>query len=528
MSRDLRQWLDVLRKEELLVSVNEQVDIDYTSAIAYRNEGKATLFEDVNGYSMPLLINAISTRRMLALALGCDESGINDTYVRKIANPMPPKLVQTGPCKEVILKGEEVDLSKFPIPFQHEYDGAPYISAPVQFARNPETGVLNMGMYRMMYRNTRETGFDMSGLHHLRQYLQKNMESGKPLPVACAVGLHPLDMVAACIANVKSSDVEILGGLRGESARMVKCETIDVEVPAWAEIVIEGELLPLGWVGDEGPYGEFTGCYGGLNRNPIFKVKAITHRKDPLFQSVTIGYNPGVIHTDQSMIDLAGWERNVWDALKSAGIEGVAVRFISNAFLFVSIKKKDPDDGRRAVKAIANAPFLGGAKYFVVLDDDVDIYDDWSALCAWNYRTQPDEDVMIFYDLPGFPLDPTIGSKRKTAIMGIDATRPAGIDQFKFTGPKPPLIAEVIGKQKPPQPTRSSTFEKGRVNILAEKIYQMLKERPMVFMEVLNAFRTENYRIILSAWGKLREQEKILRDGSDKPGHYGWKYKVKE
>jgi UbiD family decarboxylase len=517
MPPDLRDWMNVLREQNLIATVDEPIDIDYTSAVAFKNTGKATLFIHVNGYSMPLLVNSISTKRMLALALSCSEDDINQTYLEKVSKGIKPKIVSTGPCKEVILKGKDVDLSAFPIPFQHEYDCAPFISAPVQFAKDPETRITNMGMYRMMYRKKDETGFDMTLHNKLWHWLRKTMEKGEPLEVACVVGLHGTDLVASCYKSPEIPEVEILGSFKGEPAEMVKCETIDVEVPSWSEIVIEGELLPVGWVADEGPYGEYTGCYGSVNKNPIFHVKAITHRKDAIYQSVTIGYNPGVPNTDQANIMLPNFQMYGLLALKNAKIDVVKVRFVSNSVMLASIKKHKADDGRVAVQTLLGPVGPGGAygaKYNLVFDDDVNIDDDWSVFWALNYRTQPAEDVIIVSNVPGSPLDPTVGHRAITSKFGVDATLPFGHDRFEFSAPKAPFMAEVEKTTNLPL-ARKKNYTEQDVSRLSDSIQKMIVKQPMFFFDILKEFRSENYQAILLAWSRLREKELIIRSGEE-------------
>lgn len=511
MPADLRDWIAKLNQENLLITVNEPVDIDYTSAIAVQNSGKAVLFTRVNGYEMPLLINSISTKRMVALALGCEEDQINSTYLLRIGKGVKPKLVDTAPCKEVILKGDQVDITKLPIPFQHEFDAAPFISAPVQFARDPETGELDMGMYRMMYRKRNETSFDMTLHNKLWFFLHKTMEQNKNLEVACVVGLHGTDLLASVVKSNKVPEIEILGSLKGEPAEMVKCETIDVEVPSNSEIVLEGELLADGWKYDEGPYGEYTGAYGEVNKNPIFRVKAITHRKDAIFQSVTIGYNPGVPFTDQAMIILPMVERNAIEALVRAGIEYSKVRYISNTILVVSIKKKKEDDGIIALNSILRSVFL--VKYCIVFDDDVDIFDDWVIFQALTTRTKPADDCIVLSDMQGSALDPLTGHGGITSKMGIDATISLGAEKFFFLMPKAPHM-DVVMKTKVPAVARAQTFTDQDVTRLAMTIYEKL-EKPKFFFDIQKEFPTANYRALLLAWGKLREKELVTRDSRE-------------
>ena len=194
-------------------------------------------------------------------------------------------------------------------------------------AKDPITHVTNLGIYRMMFRTKSETGVDLTAPHKLRRYYQTAIDrTSKPLEVACVIGLHGIDMLSSVASSPSNVDeYETMGGFRGEPAELVRCKTIDVLVPANAEIVLECELPLSGWVADEGPYGEFTGTYGGLKRNPILKVKAVTHRRDPILQSATHGgSHPG--WTDFYLL-VPIFESQITNALMSANIDVRGLRF---------------------------------------------------------------------------------------------------------------------------------------------------------------------------------------------------------
>jgi 2,5-furandicarboxylate decarboxylase 1 len=521
--KDLRHWLDTLRDEDLLAVIERPVDIDYTHAIACKNSGLATLFTNVTGYDIPLLVNSISTKRMMELALECRYEDIYEVYSNRIESARAPIRVQDSQCKQVISKGDEVDLTQLPIPLQHEFDGAPYISAAVQVARDPKTGALNLGIYRMMYRKEDEVSFDMTVRHHLWHYLHEQMDHNQPLEVACVLGLHPVDLLAS-VAQGPHKDIDTLGGFREEPCALVKCETIDVEVPSWAEIVIEGELLPEGWTSDEGPFGEVTGCYSQLNKNPIFKVKAITRRADCIFQSVTIGYNPGIRSTDTTTLSEPG---AIWNAQsfleKTLGVDVVSVRFLSMGIVLVAIRKKAEDEPARVIEGLLEHRVA--LKYVMVFDSDVNLFDDYQVFFALNFRTNPEMDVRFVGSKVVFPLDPSkhkAGGK-KASKMGIDATIPLGIDKFPFLAPRPPFFEDA--------PSTDSRIAERRDNLQeadVTRIYQALLKRLEVvgsigFSDILQEMKQENYRAILLAWGRLRAEGRIHREVDDGKTEQ-WKY----
>ena len=291
MAITLRDWLGTLERNGLLNRVQDEVHIGSLATAIAANDGQASLFENIRGYDMALCANTFSNRAMMALALDTDEDHIVQALAGRMERRIAPVTVKAAPCKEVIQTGDEVNLAALPLHLQHELDGAPYISASVVAAKDPQRGVNNLGIYRMMYRSRNETGVDVTAPHKLRHYYEQACALNQPLEVAVALGLPAIDAMAALAsAPLDVDEYEVLGGFRGEPAELVRCETVDLLVPANAEIVLEGEMLPTGWYADEGPYGEFSGTYGGsLKQNPTIRIKAITRRRDALFQSATHG-----------------------------------------------------------------------------------------------------------------------------------------------------------------------------------------------------------------------------------------------
>ena len=193
-----------------------------------------------------------------------------------------------APVQQVVLTGDEADLTELPVHLGHGADGGPYISASIDFVVDPRTGLTNVGMRRLMLRGRRETGIDLVSPSDLRAIYEASAAAGKPLPVSFVVGAHPVDQVAAMM-RLPVDELGLLSALRDAPLPVVKCVTNDIRVPADAEWVLEGYLDARGHVEPEGPYGEFLGYYGALKRNPVFHLTAITRRHDALFQTSTIG-----------------------------------------------------------------------------------------------------------------------------------------------------------------------------------------------------------------------------------------------
>lgn len=282
---DFRGFLKRLQDKGELRRIHKPVDVRYISALVAQAK-EALFFEKVCGFDYPLVSGVVGTRKRMALAMNCPETDIGKIFNKGISHPVPPRLVKDGPCKEVIYKGDHVDLTQFPIPLLHEKDGGPYISGGVAISFDPEYG-LNAGMYRLMFRTKDETGIDLVSPSDMRRYYERALEKKRPLEVGIVVGVHPFEMLSASYkAPIDVDEFAIAGGLHGEPVELVRCETIDVTVPANAEIVLEAEILPIGWTEDEGRFGEFSHIQGDVQWNPLVRIKAITHRKEAIFYAL--------------------------------------------------------------------------------------------------------------------------------------------------------------------------------------------------------------------------------------------------
>ncbi|MFQ6111376.1 MAG: UbiD family decarboxylase domain-containing protein, partial [Nitrospinota bacterium] len=281
MKEDLRGLIERLEKAGEVARVRKEVDPRYISALVAKSP-KAMVFERVRGYEMAMVGGLITTRRRQALSLGVGEAEVGLKFLHAMDNRIDPVIVKESPAQEVVHTGSQVDLTSLPIPLLHRKDGGPYITTGIVVAKDYK-GRRNAGMYRLMYRTPTETGIDLVSPSDLRFIYQRALEEGKALPVAVAMGCHPAEMFATSYKAPPGEDeFSVAGGLRGEPVELVACKTVELEVPASAEVVLEGELLPVGWTVDEGGFGDFTGHQCTIRWNPIFRVKAIT-RNDPAY-----------------------------------------------------------------------------------------------------------------------------------------------------------------------------------------------------------------------------------------------------
>jgi 2,5-furandicarboxylate decarboxylase 1 len=337
------------------------------------------------------------------------------------------KIVKDAPLKEVIIKGDDVDLSYLPWVLQHTKDGGPYIGSGVQFVNHERYG-RDAGMYRHMFLTTKTMAVDFNTPNDIRTFYAEKQEQGQGLEMAVAIGLHPIELLASAVGlRTGDSELEFAGALRGEAVEVVRCETIGVDVPANAEIVLECEVLPDGWVSDEGRYGEFHGVFGDVKRNPVVKVKAITHRKNPIYHSLVM---PG----ETTSIGGPYGQIRTLDFLREAGFRPKAVRTVPGSVGFelkVSLDHPKPGEGKAALLALLSRFMV---KKVTVYDDDIDIFDDEETGWAEGLRIQGSEDVIIVSNTPAKHMDPTIrhinlppGRLPVTSKIGIDATIAADI-----------------------------------------------------------------------------------------------------
>jgi len=432
MKQGFRDVLRVLEEGGELRRIKKGVDPRHLSALAAQAK-EATFFEAIEGYPQWRVAGAlVSTRKRLALAMGCSEADIARRFEDGIRRPIDATLVGDGPCQEIVWQGDDVDLTSIPIPLMHVKDGGPYISATMVVSKDPEYG-RNVGSYRLMYRTPRETGIDLVSSSDMRRYYQRALDAGRPLEIAVAVGVHPYEMLAASYkAPIDVDEYAIAGGLHGAPVELVRCRTVDLEVPADAELVLEGELLPIGWTADEGPFGEFSHITGDVKWNPIFRVTCITHRRDPIFYMLQMPWENDWLAAP--VIEAAGLQ-----ALRIASVEPVAIRAPVGGCcywtLVASIKKR-PGEGKNALLALLS---VAEVKLAIVTDDDIDIYDPDDLDWAMTFRVQADHDVLIIPGARGKHIDPSVrawalgkGGLPTTAKLGIDATIPEGVPKEQY------------------------------------------------------------------------------------------------
>jgi len=440
MAQDLRSFLDLVKRTRPadFQVVSRPVDPVYeiTALVAkLEKEGRrrpVLLFENVKGTSFPVLTNLHASRSRLAAAINAAPDQMLPTYLRAMERPVAPRVVATGPVKEVVRRGGDVDLGALPQIVHHERDAGPYVTAAISFAKDPASGTWNCAYNRLMIQ-----GRDRSSIHltlgkHLWEFYKIAEARGEPLPVAFAIGVHPaIALGALAIGSIDEDERAIMGALLGEPLELVKCETSDVLVPAHAELVLEGEILPEARVA-EGPFGEFTGYSLGERQREIVRYTAITHRRDAMFQDITVA------HLDHMLLSTIPMEANLFRAVRAMVPSVKAVRVPGPFTCYVSIEQRLIGQAKNAIMAVLGADLY--MKRVVVVDHDVDVFNDRQVNWALATRCQPDRDITIITNARGSDLDPSTREDGYTAKWGVDATAKPSLAAFTPRHRVPPEV----------------------------------------------------------------------------------------
>jgi 2,5-furandicarboxylate decarboxylase 1 len=436
--QSLRSHVDNLVQQGEMLRIAKEVDpLSNLSAIGWKTYdrlGKATLFTNLKGFPGWQVCNQIiADRRKWSIALGVAEGALIPALVQRIRRPIKPVMVdrRDATVKEVVKIGKDADLTKLPAMWTSERDPSPYIASGMAIIKDPVTGIRNMSIHRQQVLGPDRTGFLICPRHALRIY-QMYKARKQPMPVAMVVGAHPAVYYAAAFTSAYGFDeLEVAGGLLEDPIRLVKCETIDIEVPADAELVIEGEVLPEGMT-EEGPFGEASGTYAMEGSTEIFRVKAITHRREPVFY----GMQCGAPLTDTQSITATCIETVVTDHLRNVegGLDLLDVRCLGIAGLMAIVLKLRPrveGQAKTALLAALSSPYLH-PKLAIAVDDDIDASDLRQVFWSITTRVHAAEDVVripstriwsldnVSDIVPGMSAMYRIGTK-----WLIDATKPA-------------------------------------------------------------------------------------------------------
>lgn len=431
-NQSLRAFLRMVEREwpEEFLRISAEVDPKFESTsmlfeLDRAGRSPVVLFDKIKGHQMPLVTNVAGSRKLLAACLGVTPSELPTAFRERCQKYIPCEVVDNAAWNEVVIEGDDIDLTKLPVPLQFSVDAAPYITAGQITARDPVTGVDTTGFHRLMLKDKNRLGVSLHSRRRLYEYHRRAEEKGQSLPVAITIGVHPLhymgSMVYAYPQNVRK--FEIIGGLFGEPYRLARCG--DLEVPAGAEIVIEGEIL-AGVHEPEGPFGEFTGYASFRSTQNVFVAKRIRMRRDAIYHSVVSGMSQ-----DHILVSCITREGEILNALRRnlPNVRAVHVPHTTcGAFMaFVSMKKIAEGEPQMAMMSTFGTELY--TKYVIVVDEDVDIYNMNDVMWAVATRVRAEKDIVMVPGAKSAILDPTSDPTTFTVTkMGIDATRPAGKD----------------------------------------------------------------------------------------------------
>ncbi len=439
--QSFRTFIGNLEQQGEMVRFTKEVDpLANMSAVewkTYNELGKSSLFTNIKGYpGWQAVSEILADRKKWAIGLGVGDDELLEHVGRRSREPIATVDVERGdaPVKELVITGDDINLYDIPSMITSEHDGGRFFASGMAIMKDPDTGIRNVSIHRQHIMDKNKTGFIMVPLQAKRIY-DMYCARGEPTPVAMVYGAHPAIFFGSAFTTTYGLDeLTVAGALLGEGVRMVKCETIDMEVPAEAEMVIEGEVLP-NHMEPEGPFGEVPGTYAQQGESEVFVVKAITRRKDAIFYALHCGAPVTETQTTTALgIEVATREhlQNV-----EGGLDLLDVRCLSESGLMAIVLKIRPrmeGQAKTALMAALSGPYLH-PKLAIAVDDDIDPSDLRQVMWSMTTRVHAERDVVMIPNSRVFPLDnssPVVEGQSSLHRLGtkwlIDATKPAVTD----------------------------------------------------------------------------------------------------
>ena len=444
---DLRNFLNELVQEGELLQVNDSLSpkFEINAVLKKLNDGPAVIFNNVIGYpGIKVVGNILGTRRRMARLMGVSLSELNQAFLERKEHLIHPEITQEAPVREVIHR-EKINLTELlPVLTCHEKDAGPYMTAGFSIARDPETGQQNIGLHRIQVKGGNRLGIFLAN-PPVAAFFDKAEQAGKALEIAIVIGVEPAVALAA-IARASAAGPDklaIAGSLQGQPVELTQAETVDLLIPARAEIILEGKVIP-GIREDEGPFGESTGSYF-TNYSPVVEIQTVSHRKNFIFQTI----QPWGSETD-SLLALAGTAETL-ARMKELAPALEDINFVPgtcSCHAVIAVKPTTPQEVRRLIGLILNME--DRIKQVVIVDNDIDIYDFREVQWALATRFQADTDLLVFHGLNAFEIDPSAKPGGITAKIGMDATKKNNPERFeKIEVPKAASSrAEEVLKKK--------------------------------------------------------------------------------
>jgi UbiD family decarboxylase len=427
---DLRQFLAVLEEHGELKKITAEVNAKHElgaicKILNERANSPAVLFENIKGSTIPVVGQLLASDRRVALALGLSPEDVFEETVRRGTNPIPTRLVSDGPCQEIVSIGRDVDLTELPVCTNNPRDGGPYITAGHVIIKDPDYGK-NLSIYRMMLVSKNEVTIRFTPGHDGHDFFKNAEKRGqRKFEVAVCIGVPPAVYVASQFEpRIGVYELEIAGSLAGEPVDVVKCRTVDLEVPALAEIVLEGELTVPAKTGNEGPFGEFCGyTTQQVPGERMMTIKALTRRKNPVYQNIWLGKPPHEhLYVDALTYAVAAYLelKPAYPALKKAYAPPWGVSIVLILQLEKRLMRPGIVDNILAASLYTRS---GKWKHVIVVDEDIRIEDPNEVLWALTTRFQPATDMFVIPRGITSTLEPSATAEGVTSKLMLDLTR---------------------------------------------------------------------------------------------------------
>ncbi len=461
--KDVREFISRLEEAGEAQRIEEEVDWDLEAGAMLRRCHElglpAPFFQKIKGYpeGYRLFGGPLSKFKRIAIAMDMEPNTpykeLMEEYLQRKQRLIKPVLVNDGPCKENIKTGDKIDLLEFPVPMMHDGDGGRYMGTfHLTIAKDLDSNLVNWGMYRHMLHNKNTLGIQAEPrTHHGMMYHQGYEPRNKPMEVAIVIGVEPIStFCAASPVPYGVSEADIAGAIRGEPIELIKCETVDLTVPATAEIVIEGEIRPHERM-DEGPFGEYTGYMASRKvPRPVIHVKAVTHRNNPILTMSCVG-----IPVDDNVIHSVTGGAELLEALRARGLPVTGVCLFPETSYFlaaVAVKAPFANVAGEIAHVIWATKEGGGIAYLIVVDDDVDPSNMTQVLHAWATKCHPYRGIVRLEHTIKAGLAPWVNHHERQYRMGarayFDCTWPLDWEpedipkKVSFTTSYPPEIQQ--------------------------------------------------------------------------------------
>src|SRR5258708_6001005 len=406
-SQSLRNYLKTLPAEDV-IRISDPIDIDYRPTalvleLENRRQTPIVRSDRRIGFGVPVVTNLFASGDRIGRMVGTEPGGFNEAWMKALANLLPAKIVDTGAVHEVVRIGSEIDAATLPISRHFEKDAGRYIGSGILVCKDPDTGTRNLSYQRLQLKGPAKFGASLHSRGHIWEHLQRCEARGRNLEVAIVIGVHPaVNVAAAAKVAMEIDEFEIAGALLGQPIELVKCKTIDVEVPAQAEIVIEGEIL-ADQHEEEGPFGEYTGYSTFRSTKNVFVVKAITHRTAPILHDIIPGYS-----MEHLLLGRAAKEAHTFMRLKEMVPGLKALNFPKSGTHFhayMSFKKTPHAQAPQTpMLPLLLASYL---KLVIAVDEAVNVFNEEELLLPLATRFHPDTSIFTLPDVFCNPLDPS-------------------------------------------------------------------------------------------------------------------------